>query len=139
MAISDPKILDKGRTLVRTLRREGRRDEAQTVDALLQAVEAAPRGGNPLGAPTPFLTTGEVAQRVGVSRQTVVNWVKKGLLDGVRLGGRTLIAPAALERFAQLEGILGNLDAERKPATPTEAAEAVTQTRKGRTWRQQDR
>ncbi len=131
MAISDPKILDKGRSLVRTLRREGRRDEAQTVDALLQAVE--------VGAPAPFLTTGEVAQRVGVSRQTVVNWVKKGLLPGVRLGGRTLIAPAALERFAQLEGILDSLDAERPSATPTEAAEAVTQTRKGWTWRQQDR
>lgn len=126
MAISDPKILDKGRTLVRTLRREGRRDEAQTVDALLQAAAATPKGENPV----PFLTTGEVAQRVGVSRQTVVNWVKKGLLDGVRLGGRTLIAPAALKRFAQLEGILDSLDAERPPATPTEAAEAVTQTRK---------
>lgn len=131
MAISDPKILDKGRSLIRTLRREGRRDEAQTVDALLQAVE--------VGTPAPFLTTGEVAHRVGVSRQTVVNWVKKGLLPGVRLGGRTLIAPAALERFAQLEGILDSLDAERPSATSTEAAEAVTQTRKGWTWRQQDR
>lgn len=131
MAISDPKILDKGRTLVHTLRREGRRDEAQTVDALLQAVAA--------GSSAPFLTTGEVAKRVGVSRQTVVNWVKKGLLDGIRLGGRILIAPAALERFAQLEGILDSLDAERSPATSTEAAEAVTQTRKGWTWRQQDR
>jgi excisionase family DNA binding protein len=139
MAISDPKILDKGRTLVRTLRREGRRDEAQTVDALLQAVEVAPKGGNPLGAPAPFLTTGEVAQRVGVSRQTVVNWVKKGLLPGIRLGGRTLIAPAALERFAQLEGILDSLDAERPSAPPTEAAEVIAQTRKGWTWRQQDR
>lgn len=128
MTTTDKKIVDKGRLLVRALRREGRRDDAQTVDALLQAVEA--------NEPGPLLTTGQVAQRVGVSRQTVVNWVKKGLLPGVRLGGRTLISPAALAQFAQIEGILDQLDAERKPATAAEAAKATAATRKDWTWRE---
>lgn len=127
MTTVNTKLVDKGRLLVRALRREGRRDDAQTVDALLQAVEAS--------EPGPMLTTGQVAQRVGVSRQTVVNWVKKGLLPGVRVGGRTLIPPTALAQFAQLEGILDALDIERKPATPAEAAEVTARTRKGWTWR----
>ena len=121
--------------MARDLRDEGRRADAQTVDALLQAIVASQMGETSDKAP--FLTTGEVAKRIGVTRQTVVNWVKKGILPGVRLGGRTLIAPAALQRFAKLESILNELDAERQPATPTEAAEIVRQTRKGWTWQQQ--
>ncbi len=121
--------------MARDLRREGRRTDAQTVDALLQAI-AIDKVGE-AEEPVPYLTTGEVAQRVGVSRQTVVNWVKKGLLPGVRLGGRTLVTSVALQRFAHLEGILNELDAERQPATSAEAAEAVRQTRKGWMWHQQ--
>jgi excisionase family DNA binding protein len=118
MTLSNTKLLSKGELLARDLRREGRRADAQTVDDLVQAI-AADSGGDG-GETAPFLTTGEVAQRVGVSRQTVVNWVKKGILPGVRLGGRTLVAPAALRRFAQIEGILDDLDAERQPASSTE-------------------
>lgn len=128
MTTDNTELVDKGRLLVRALRREGRRNDAQTVDALLQAIEGSESA--------PWLTTGQVAQRVGVSRQTVVNWVKKGILPGVRLGGRTLISPAALAQFAHLEGILDNLDAERTPATPAEAADATARTRQDWTWRQ---
>ena len=135
MTVSNTKLLAQGQVLARDLRDEGRRADAQTVDALLQAIVASQMGETSDQAP--FLTTGEVAKRIGVTRQTVVNWVKKGILPGVRLGGRTLIAPAALQRFAKLESILNELDAERQPATPTEAAEIVRQTRKGWTWQQQ--
>ena len=134
MTNSATKLLSKGDLLARNLRREGRGADAQIVDELVQAVSADSTGDNNESAP--FLTTGEVAQRVGVSRQTVVNWVKKGILPGVRLGGRTLVAPAALRRFAKLEGILDDLDAERRPATPTEAAKQVQPSRKGWMWQQ---
>lgn len=134
MTTSNTQLLSKGELLARNLRREGRRADAQTVDALVQAIAADSDHEN--GESLPYLTTGEVAQRIGVSRQTVVNWVKKGILPGVRLGGRTLVAPAALRRFAKLEGILNDLDVERPPATPLEAADKVQQTRKGWAWRQ---
>jgi excisionase family DNA binding protein len=134
MKISNTKLLAQGQQLARALRSEGRSKEAQTVDALLQAVVDSPI--KKVSEPASYLTTGEVAKRVGVSRQTVVNWVNKGLLPGVRLGGRTLIEPAALQRFVKLESILDDLDMERKPATPTEAATVVQQTRKGWLWRQ---
>jgi excisionase family DNA binding protein len=134
MTLFNTKLLIKGEVLARNLRQEGRRADAQIVDDLVQTI-AADLGGEESES-VPFLTTGEVAQRVGVSRQTVVNWVKKGILPGVRLGGRTLVAPAALRRFAKLEGILNDLDVERQPATPVEAAEQVRRTRKGWMWRQ---
>jgi excisionase family DNA binding protein len=133
MTKSTTKLINQGENLARDLRREGRRVDAQTVDDLLQVIAA---GGDEIES-APFLTTGEVAQRVGVSRQTVVNWVKRGILPGGRLGGRTLIAPAALRRFAKLEAILDELDAERPPATPDEAAKSVQQTRKRSHWPQQ--
>ena len=131
MSRANTELVTKGKLLARNLRHEGRRTDAQTVDDLLQAIAAS------TGEEASPLTTGEVAQRVGVSRQTVVNWVKKGLLPGIRLGGRTLVASAALHRFAKLEGILDDLDAERSPVAPAEAAESVKQTRKGWSWRQQ--
>jgi excisionase family DNA binding protein len=134
MTLFNTKLLIKGEVLARNLRQEGRRADAQIVDDLVQTI-AADLGGEESES-IPFLTTGEVAQRVGVSRQTVVNWVKKGILPGVRLGGRTLVAPAALRRFAKLEGILNDLDVERQPATPVEAAEQVQRARKGWMWRQ---
>jgi excisionase family DNA binding protein len=136
MTKSTTKLLTKGELLARNLRREGRRADAQTVDELVQVIAAD--SGREDDESATFLTTGEVAQRVGVSRQTIVNWVKRGLLPGVRLGGRTLVAPAALRRFAKLEGILDELDAERPPATPEEAAEKTRQTRRGWSWRQQE-
>lgn len=128
-------LVRRGKRLVRALQREGRTDDAQTVGALLARLEAAsPAGSTSSTSQSPWLTTGEVARRVGVSRQTVVNWVNRGILPGTRLGGRTLIAPSALDRFANLERILDDLDTERPPATPREAAASVAQTRRGWTW-----
>ncbi|MFZ4851071.1 MAG: helix-turn-helix domain-containing protein [Caldilinea sp.] len=34
-----------------------------------------------------YATTGEIAQRLGVSRQTVVNWIKRGFLPGAGWAG----------------------------------------------------
>lgn len=128
---SEPsKLLRRGRRLAHTLQREGRPDDAQTVAALLQRLETDAS----LPSARAWLTTGEVARRVGVSRQTVVNWVKKGILAGRRVGGRILIEADALQRSVALERILDDLDAQRPPATPQEAAAQVEMSRQGWTW-----
>lgn len=46
-----------------------------------------------------FLTTGEVAEMLGVSGQTVRNWIRAGVLKGYRLNpsGRILIKQEDLE------------------------------------------
>ena len=122
-----PETLDRGRELARELRREGREADAQVVDALLKAAELTE-------GKTPFLTTGQVARRLGVSRQTVVNWVSQGLLPGFRLGGRTMIPVTAFERFARIESILDEMDAERAPGEPNEVAEVMHRGREEWTW-----
>ena len=127
MTATSTDVLTRGRALAKDLRREGRDDDAQTIDALLQAVEAVEETAH-------YLTTGQVGGRLGVSRQTVVNWIKKGLLPGIRLGGRFMVPSTALTRFARLENILDDLDAEREPAKPDEIIELVGRERKEWTW-----
>ena len=129
-------LLRRGQRLARTLQQEGRQAEAQTVAAMLGRLPAATPQED--AAANIWLTTGAVAKRVGVSRQTVVNWVNKGILPGRRVGGRTLIASDALTRFAHLEAILDDLDAERPPATSEEAAASVAQSRRGWSWQDPD-
>lgn len=65
-------ILLKGRELAQSLRREGRVEDALVIDTLVRAVDPAPL----------YFTTGDVARRLGVSRQTIVNWIKQGYMPG---------------------------------------------------------
>lgn len=48
-----------------------------------------------------YLTVEQVAERLQVRRETVREWLRRGLLPGVRLGDRTgwRIRPSDLERF----------------------------------------
>ena len=129
-------LLQRGRQLARALHKEGRQAEAETVTALLQGIQAElaqPARDEPI-----WLTTGAVAKRVGVSRQTIVNWVKRGILPGRRVGGRILIHPDSLANFAPLERLLDELDAACPPLVPEEAASRVAITRKGWTWQDPD-
>jgi excisionase family DNA binding protein len=120
-------ILAQARELARDLRRQGREGDAGVVDALLRAAGEA-------GDAPRYLTTGEIGHRLGVSRQTVVNWIKKGMLPGVRLGGRLMVPAAVMERFARLEKILDDLDAEREPGEPGEIVELVGRGREDWAW-----
>ena len=126
MAVLNVDTLTRARQLVQDLRRQGRDDDAQAIDALLQAAteQDAPR----------YLTTGEVSRRLGVSRQTVVNWIKQGLLPGVRMGSRLMVPATVMKRFARLEKILDDLDAERAPGKPAEIVELVARGREHWTW-----
>jgi excisionase family DNA binding protein len=134
MTALDVNILTRARQLAQDLRRQGRDEDAQAVDALLEAVtEQVASPGAAQDAP-PYLTTGEVGRRLGVSRQTVVNWVKHGLLPGVRMGSRLMVPAATMARFARLEKILDELDTEREPGQPGEIIELVRRERASWTW-----
>lgn len=53
-----------------------------------------------------YLTPLEVSERLRVSRHTVYNWIKAGLLGADRAGPKKwLITPAALERFLARERV----------------------------------
>jgi excisionase family DNA binding protein len=47
-----------------------------------------------------FLTTAEVARRVGVGETTVRRWINTGQLDGIRVGRKLFrVSTEALEKF----------------------------------------
>jgi excisionase family DNA binding protein len=131
MERADIELIARGQTLANDLRREGREADAEVLQTLLSLAERDV-------APGRYLTTGQVAARLGVSRQTVVNWIKRGVIPGARLGGRLVVPNRVLERFAPIEKLLDELDNERLPLSGEEAAELVGSDREGWQWQDHD-
>ena len=127
MSTIDMDLLARGQALADDLRREGRGEDAEVLQTLLSVA------GHEV-EPTPYLTTGQVATRMGVSRQTVVNWIKRGVIPGTRLGGRLVVATKVVERFTPLEDLLNQLDEEHPPLSAEEAAAIVRSGREGWQW-----
>ena len=69
-----------------------------------------------------FLTTGEAADRLGVSIPTVKRWIERGALAGGPLGGRWVVSPESVEQLVGLRAALDELDREGYP-TPEEIRE----------------
>ncbi|HFC12756.1 MAG TPA: DNA-binding protein, partial [Anaerolineae bacterium] len=114
-------LLARGKSLANTLRLEGRGEDALTIEQFISLYEKK----------TPnLLTTGQVAKRVGVSRQTVVNWINKGWLEGKRVGGRLMIPAKVLDGMDELDSVLATLDADHSPLTDEEARDILTEDRK---------
>ncbi len=113
MALESMNILVRSRRLVQDLRQEGRMEDAAVVEQLVQNLEQQ-------AARAPYATTGEIARQLGVSRQTVVNWIKRGYLPGVKLGGRLVVPAAELARVREMARLLDVVDAEAPTAGPEE-------------------
>lgn len=127
MALESINILVRSRLLAQSLRQEGRAEDAEVIDQLVQTLEKqAKRSG--------YATTGEVAKRLGVSRQTVVNWIKRGFLPGVKLGGRLVVPTTELGRVEEIARLLDIVDAEQPPATPAEIDGASRKERDQWAW-----
>lgn len=118
MVAKEMTVLSRGKALAQSLRQEGRVEDARLVDELAQVVERHTQ-------PTQYATTGQVAQRLGVTRQTVVNWIRRGLMPGIQLGGRLVVPVAELERIDEIARMLDVVDAERAPAIPEEVDAAL--------------
>ena len=106
MALAGMNILSRSRLLAQNLRQEGRIEDAKVVDELVQSVEKQ-------AARSQYATTGEVAQRLGVSRQTVVNWIKRGFLPGVKLGGRLVVPTTEMAHVEEIARLLDIVDARK--------------------------
>lgn len=77
--------------IVADLHASGRADEARALEKVLD-VAASVLTSHPIPLrPHEYLTTGQAAAALGVSRQTIKNWVQASHLRGVQMGGRTLI------------------------------------------------
>ena len=131
MALESTNILVRSRRLAQDLRREGRIEDAAVVEQLVQNLEQQ-------AARTPYATTGEIARQLGVSRQTVVNWIKRGYLPGVKLGGRLVVPAAELARVEEMARRLDIVDAEAPTAGPEEIDSAARDERDRWTWAGKD-
>lgn len=119
-------LLTRGQQLAKTLRTEGRVNDAALVDALITALDQYDTAE--------LLTVEEIAQQIGVNRQSVVKWVKQGWLEGVYVGKHLMIPASAMNRLEELNTILAALDQDRPPATNEEIAAALQSDRKDWTW-----
>ncbi len=82
--------------LVARLRAEHDERAAVAVERLMQQALVSPDPRTALGG---YMTTGEAARLVGVSAQTIKNWVAQGRLVGSRVGGRTLVTRQSVQLF----------------------------------------
>lgn len=127
MAQTELSILARSKVLARNLRQEGRIEDAEVVDELAQSLERQTHRSQ-------YVTTGDIATRLGVSRQTVVNWIRRGYLPGVKLGGRLVVPAADLARVEEVARLMNTVDAERPPATTEEIDAASRSERDQWTW-----
>lgn len=78
----------------RRLEARGATEDAQVVARLVREL-TAPKPKTE----RPYYTVSEAAELIGVSGQTVKNWISRGLMDAYRLGGRYVIPRAQLDDY----------------------------------------
>ncbi len=127
MAAVSMSVLSRSKALAQNLRQEGRLEDAEVVDTLVSSVEKQ-------ATRPPYATTGEVAQLLGVSRQTVVNWIKRGFVSGIKLGGRLVVPTSELARAEEVARLLEIADADSPPTTSAEIDSVTRHVRDQWTW-----
>lgn len=79
-------------------------------DALREAVNALAK------REPEFLTTGQAADRLGVSIPTVKRWIERGGLSGGEMGGRWLVSAESVERLVEVRNTLLEMDRDGNPS-----------------------
>ena len=82
--------LRRVRELVDELRRAGRHEDAEALRFVLDLAEQS-LAERRSARPGELLTTGQAALALGISNQTIRNWVAAGRLPAVKRGIRTMI------------------------------------------------
>lgn len=82
--------------VVSRLRAEHEDRAAAAIERLMREALVSP---DPHAALAGYMTTGEAARLIGVSVQTIKNWVDQGRLAGSRVGGRTLVTRRSVQEF----------------------------------------
>lgn len=92
--ISD-ETLDVARRTAEELRRRGEDEPARAIEAL---VGVAQQDAIPS---LDLLTTTETGELLGVTGQTIKNWIRQGHLQGYRVGGRIMIPKDAAADYVR--------------------------------------
>jgi excisionase family DNA binding protein len=114
--------LTRARAAARDLAAAGKAEQARAIEELISEVAGAepPR--------LDLLTAPRAGELLGVSGQTIKNWVCAGQLPAYRIGGRVMISRAAAEEYVRRaraaldleelpdDEIVRLIDEEREPA-----------------------
>src|SRR5688500_4937778 len=110
----------RARLAADVLRRQGDVEGAEAVEALVRSVD---QQVTPMGR---LLTSSQAGARLGVTGQTVKNWVRSRTLSGYRLGGRLMIPEPVVEDYIRRAG--ASLDVD--DLSDEEAVELVAEDRR---------
>lgn len=128
MATDTSSLIEKALGVRRRLEEQGALEDAQIIEQLvreLSATQAEPE------TKRPYYTVSEAAEFVGVSGQTIKNWVSRGMLKGYRLGGRIVIPRGELDDFRSMAEAVKGIETG---ATREEIVEAVQAGRRHFVW-----
>lgn len=87
--------LDVAKRTAEQLRERGEQQQAQAIEALLEVAreEALPT--------LDLLTSTQAGNLLGVSGQTVKNWVRQGRIAAYRVGGRIMVPKEAVAAYVR--------------------------------------
>ncbi|MBI2907030.1 MAG: helix-turn-helix domain-containing protein [Chloroflexi bacterium] len=97
-------------------------ERTAAADALSEALSALARGRG-------WLTTGEAAERLGVTIPTIKDWIRRGTLKGAPMGSRWAVSEESVERILGIRKTLGDLEQEGYP-TPEEIMQLTKEPRR---------
>jgi excisionase family DNA binding protein len=117
--------LRRVRAHIEELRRVGRGEDAEAVGFVRDLAEQALAARRPKQQHA-LLTTGEAAVALGISDQTVRNWVAAGRLPAVKRGVRTMIPREAVSE-----------EIERSRVQPPEEPAPTAEDEAGLAWRRE--
>jgi excisionase family DNA binding protein len=92
------------REVVKRLEKSGDTRGAEAIETLLTAVKKA------AVPPLDYYTAPEAGNILGVSGQTIKNWVTQGRLQGYRIGSRIVVPTKAVEEYIRRAGSSLDLD-----------------------------
>ncbi len=64
-----------------------------------------------------WLTTGQAAERLGVTIPTIKDWVRRGTLKGTPVGSRWVVSEESVERILGIRKALSDLEEEGYPTS----------------------
>ena len=94
------------------------------------AAEALKEALTALARPTRgWLTTGQAAERLGVTIPTIKDWIRRGTLKGTPVGSRWVVSEESVERILGIRKALADIEDEGHP-TPEEIASLTREARR---------
>lgn len=112
--------LEEAREVARELRKVGDQKGAEAIEVLIEATD------NELPA-LDLLTSGQAGNLLGVSAQTIKNWVRRGKLPGYRVGERIMVPRDAVAKYVER----AKTSLELEEISDEEAARMVSEGRRG--------